>query len=553
MTKKMKFVLFVLFNVLIFSFVYAETPFTKGVNLTHWFQEKSPRQIHFTKYTRKDFENIKSLGADVIRLPINLFYMTNGKPDYKIDPLFYSFLDQAVMWSEELDLNLIIDNHSTDDIASKNPDLENALCKVWSQVATRYKNNSKRIYYEILNEPNEGITTEKWGVMQQKVIDVIRAIDTKHTIIVGAANWNDIKELHLLPKYEDNNLLYTFHFYDMYSYTHQGAVWISPTLKDLRNVDFPYNKSAYPPLPPNLKGTWVEQNYEQYKKDGTAEYLRTLIDSFAVKFQKERNVKIYCGEFGVYNVYAPDGGRTEWYRVVSEHLNKRNIPWTIWDYQYEYGIFKKNTAELFDYDLNIPLVKALGFTPPAQKKFKIIPDSSEVVIYDDYIGKGLMDISYVNGGVIDYYYDENPAEGKNCILWIGTKKYGSIAFRFIPNRDFSYLVNKKYVLALRVKNLSPNTRIMIRFLDSKKSKSDRPWRMSYYIDTSVVPVDGKWHQLYIALDEFIDQGSYDDEVWYNPIGAFDWRNVDRFEIVTEEGDLDNKAFWFDDIKIMRWK
>jgi len=66
-----------------------EVPFHRGVNLTNWLQAGSTRQIQFTKFTKQDLENIKSLGCDVIRLPINLHYMTNGEPNYTVDPLFF--------------------------------------------------------------------------------------------------------------------------------------------------------------------------------------------------------------------------------------------------------------------------------------------------------------------------------------------------------------------------------------------------------------------------------------------------------------------------------
>lgn len=68
-------------------------PFSKGVNLTNWFQASSPGSIDFSKYTYEDFSDIKSLGIDVIRLPINLHSMTLGDPDQTLDPLFLFFLD----------------------------------------------------------------------------------------------------------------------------------------------------------------------------------------------------------------------------------------------------------------------------------------------------------------------------------------------------------------------------------------------------------------------------------------------------------------------------
>ena len=47
-----------------------ETPFSRGVNITNWFQVDSAKQVQFTKYTKQDFINIQSLGFDVIRLPM---------------------------------------------------------------------------------------------------------------------------------------------------------------------------------------------------------------------------------------------------------------------------------------------------------------------------------------------------------------------------------------------------------------------------------------------------------------------------------------------------
>ena len=78
-----------------------ELPFSKGVNLTNWFQASSPGSIDFSKYTYEDFSDIKSLGIDVIRLPINLHSMTLGDPDQTLDPLFLFFLDQVITWTEE--------------------------------------------------------------------------------------------------------------------------------------------------------------------------------------------------------------------------------------------------------------------------------------------------------------------------------------------------------------------------------------------------------------------------------------------------------------------
>src|SRR5687768_792510 len=107
-----------------------QLPFKKGVNLTNWFQAKSASEIHFTRFTRQDMEQIKSLGCDAIRLPINLHAMTSGEPDYIPHPLFLSFLDQVVSWAEELNLHLILDNHTFDPTTNTSPDIGPVLVKV---------------------------------------------------------------------------------------------------------------------------------------------------------------------------------------------------------------------------------------------------------------------------------------------------------------------------------------------------------------------------------------------------------------------------------------
>ncbi|MCB9250034.1 MAG: cellulase family glycosylhydrolase [Ignavibacteriales bacterium] len=109
-------------------------------------------------------------------------------------------------------MNLILDNHTFDPGDNTDPNVEEILIPVWRHMAEHYKDRSQLIYYEILNEPH-GISLTKWNTIQQNVINAIREIDSMHTIIVGAANWNSYEDLNSLPIYSDTNLIYTFHFY----------------------------------------------------------------------------------------------------------------------------------------------------------------------------------------------------------------------------------------------------------------------------------------------------------------------------------------------------
>jgi endoglucanase len=100
-------------------------------------------QIQFSSYTQKDIADIKSLGCDVIRLPIDFYSMNSGSPNYTVDPLLLTYLDQTITMAEEKQMYLILDNQPVDvEAACQNPNLGTSLTKVWTQLATRYKNRS---------------------------------------------------------------------------------------------------------------------------------------------------------------------------------------------------------------------------------------------------------------------------------------------------------------------------------------------------------------------------------------------------------------------------
>ncbi len=523
----------------------AQTQFSKGVNLTGWFQVDNARQIQFAKYTKEDFIRIKSLGCDVIRLPINLHFMTNGSPDYVIDPLFFDFLDQAVDWAEELQIHLLLDNHSFDPNVDTQPSIETILLKVWPQMATHYKDRSDYVYYEVLNEPH-GISTAAWCQIQQHVIDAIRAIDTKHTIVVGPSGYNSYNELQNMPVYTDTNLIYTFHFYDPFMFTHQGATWTS-NMQDLSGVPFPYAASKMPATPASAKGTWVESSLHNYVNDGTVSKVKQWLD-VAVNFKNTRNVNLFCGEFGVYIPNSPSVDRVYWYDVVRKYLEEKGISRTTWDYQGGFGLFKKGSNELFDYDLNTDLLTSLNMNIPAQKVFVLTPDNKPFDIYTDYIGNLINNASSAGGGKIDYY--ANTAQnGKYAIYWTGGNQYSGPAFSFQPIKDLSLLVSNNFELDFWIKGDSPATKFQIRFVDTKSNVAgDHPWRISYDIDQSKVTWNGIWQHLKIPLKSFVETGSWDN-AWFNPEGKFDWKAVGRLEITSEFNALGIQKIWFDDVRI----
>jgi endoglucanase len=523
-------------------------PFSRGVNLTNWFQTGGAEEIQLKRYDQKDFEQIKSLGCDVVRLPVNLIAMTSGAPNFGVDPLFYNFLDSVLTWADNTGIHLILDNHTFDPSENTSPDIDQFLYKVWPQIAYRYRDRYDQLYFEILNEPH-GISDALWNNIQLGVIDRIRQVDPDRWLVVGPAGWNSFHNLDKMPEYDDEKLIYTFHFYDPFLFTHQGASWTDPSLLNLAGIPFPYNATDMPGLPAEFNGTWIQSSYNDYKNAGTVADVRSMID-IAVAFKNERNVPLFCGEFGVYHRnITREADRNEWYRVVREHLEANGIAWTIWDYHGGFGIFEKNSNGLFEHDLNIPLVEALGLNVPDQTEFELRPDTTGFIVYDDFIGKNIFSAGY-SSGPISLYATDGAKEGSYYIRWENPSQYNAIGFDFQPNRDLAFLVENGFKLEGWVRGNRPGAKLDIRFLDSKTGVgNDRPWRIRVTLDETTISWNGQWQWISIPLADFEEQGSWDDNQWYDPIGAFDWSDIDRLEIVDEYGITQPVAFGFDQLAI----
>jgi hypothetical protein len=182
------------------------------------------------------------------------------------------------------------------------------------------------------------------------------------------------------------------------------------------------------------------------------------------------------------------------------------------------------------------------------------PETTPFSLYNDFTETGIKNSSYATSADLNYYSTVNPFDGKYCIEWNNAKQYDFIEFDFIHDKDLSLFaaLGSEIHLSLMVKGNTPNSVYDIRFVDTKTDvPEDHPWRIRYTVkENENIKWDNQWHKLEIPLAMFQEQGSWDNNQWYNPIGDFDWTNVDKFEIVSESQDLSGKDFAFDNIKFV---
>ena len=281
-----------------------------------------------------DFQLLKKLGFKSIRLPVafEYFQANNGSINKVLERV-----DEILKLCHLYGFRLIICYHSgnlnENTYVAETP----KVIQLWDVLAKRYINqNADNLFFELYNEPPH-MNPDIWKDAAFNIISAIRKIDRNRTLIVGASNFNSIYELSRTVPFADENIIYTFHFYEPFFFTHQGAAWVGNQAATI-GVPFPYDEKNFPSLNPKAKNTWGETNYYQYRKDGNVQSVRDklqIVKSWALKY----NVPLLCGEYGVYNKYADLDSRCRYIKAVRQNLNSMHIPGILWDYNANFSIF----------------------------------------------------------------------------------------------------------------------------------------------------------------------------------------------------------------------
>jgi len=283
--------------------------------------------------------------------------------------------------------------------------------------------------------------------------------DTFHTIVVGPAGWNSYYNLAVMPAYADTNLVVTFHFYDPFLFTHQGASWTDPP-GDIAGVPFPYDALRMPACPRHwsARGGRVLM---KFIRRGSAAHVQSLLD-IAVRFRSQRNVPLWCGEFGSTNCTprprtGPRGCASSgpvWRNTKSRGPcgNTTGV-----------SDFEKETAGNLETDVDTAVTAALGLTPPIQREPVSKPDTSEFTVYDDFIAHGLLEAGWTSVGSFDLYSADAPRNGTHCLLITGFEQYGNVSFRFSPDPRPIRPDGPGIRAGLMTRCDSPGTQVDIRF------------------------------------------------------------------------------------------
>jgi endoglucanase len=348
-----------------------------GINLSNWFAQQQDSAAytkdHFeTTVTPEDIALIRAMGFDHVRLSVDPRPMFHADQSDQIASDDLSNLDAAVKMILDqglaIDLSIYADDNFKQKLATDDDAVER-FADFWRALAAHYSQlDPDRVFFEILNEP-EGRDRYRWYGVEAKLATAIREGAPQHTIIATGAHWSDDDDLIFLEPLRDQNVIYTFHFYEPHLFTHQGANWSVNFWHYLRGVPYPSDPASARKAAELVPDPVHRLEVVRY---GLENWNAARIDAEIAQvddWAKHWNVPVICNEFGVYREYADPMERAAWITDVRTALEKRNIGWATWDYNSTFGLVTKVVTKENGQAAPAPdeaIVRALGRTMPSR-------------------------------------------------------------------------------------------------------------------------------------------------------------------------------------------
>ncbi len=254
-------------------------------------------------------------GFATVRLPVRWSNHAAATSPFTIDPAFFARVESIIDKLLAKGLYVVLNMHhyhqldgdpvDSGEFAVDNAVLDVRFLSLWQQIAARFSGKSNHLLFELYNEPRGRLNPSKWNDLAARAVNVVRGSNPSRIVVIGPADF----DLSSLRVPNDANLIVTFHNYSPFSFTHQGAEWVSPILPTgVPCCDPSQRAAAIAPL--NQAKAW---------SDGW-------------------HYPVYLGEFGAYHK-GDMSSRVTWTRLVRDQSESRGIPWSYWELAWGFGVY----------------------------------------------------------------------------------------------------------------------------------------------------------------------------------------------------------------------
>ena len=312
----------------------------RGINLSNWFASSSDLSAdHIAKHTTPaDLTLIHDLGFTYVRLGVDPTQFTRWDADAALARLDTA-INQVLVAKLAVSICIFPTDDYKRDLASE--DGARRFIQLWRTLAHHYAaSDPELVFFEVINEP-QVTDAYRWDGLQAATIAAIRGQAPNHTIIATAARWAGLDDILRVEPVRDPNVIYNFHFYEPYPFTHQAANWGAFDWTFYKDVPYPATTDTIKAALANVPD--ASARYTLYLYAATGWNQQSILGrlQFARDWANQHHVPIICDEFGAYRDKAPADSRARYLHDVRSSLEQLHIGWAMWDYSGDFGIVTK--------------------------------------------------------------------------------------------------------------------------------------------------------------------------------------------------------------------
>lgn len=262
------------------------------------------------RFQDRHFRIIRDGGFDFVRVVLQSFAHMDAQN--RLDPRWLATLDRVVAGARKAGLSVILDEHDFN-ICSDDPQAcEPRLLAFWRQIGERYRGAPNTVLFELLNEPHGKLDAAAWNALSAKVLAEVRRTNPTRTVIIGPTGWNGMGQLPTLTlPADDRNIIVTYHYYEPFRFTHQGASWAGENAR-LHGIPFTAADEA------RVKGDIAR----------------------AAEWSRANDRPLLLGEFGAYDKSGtPVADRARYTATVRAAAEANHMPWAYWQFDSDFVVY----------------------------------------------------------------------------------------------------------------------------------------------------------------------------------------------------------------------
>lgn len=376
----------------------------RGVNLWPWFSltrefpaprrdyDWPPFQTQRPVPTKQDLQRLAAAGFDFVRLPIDPgpFLSFAGERRRQLLATLRNAVSDILSAGLTLVLNVQTNeathywNSRVLTVSTSAAEFPSYLRLVGDLAEMLGGFPSNRVALEPVNEPPQACGAPEWVAVQRALLTTARVRAPNLMLVATGSCGSMVSGLTALdprPFEVLAPILYTFHFYEPYLFSHQGAPWMGePVYRALNEVPWPGNAGTLEKTlaavrkrmrsddrPQAVKAAAYAETEKVLKVYFDAAPARPFVDSYlqqVADWGRQHGIapaRILMSEFGALRSddrYVASGAkdRARYVEDVRKSAEAFGFPWAFWNLFDGMGIVTDDVSRRFD----APILEALG-------------------------------------------------------------------------------------------------------------------------------------------------------------------------------------------------